>query len=151
MSPTPSLKSSGLPRYSNLGEISCWLKINNFKTFKFAPIRKRFRDSGSASLYEQKCPPHQLSNPRGYRDTTILVKSADVKKSIMFNCIRFKKLLAFQEEDRSLKKAFFKDMIILYKIFITFSDLKNRCPHEPCKAIFSTFTQRRWPYCYVCW
>ena len=26
----------------------------------------------------------------------------------MFNCIRFKKLLAFQEEDRSQKNAFFQ-------------------------------------------
>ena len=34
-------------------------------------IRKRFRDSGSALLSEQKCPPHHLSNPQGYRDTTI--------------------------------------------------------------------------------
>ena len=124
MFPTPSLKSSGLPRYNNLGEISwCWkslfLKISNllrfengfeirdlhhfarknvphtisqilrvteiqqfrsnqlmlkiviFKNFKFAPIRKRFRDSWSASLCEKKCPPHHLSNPQGYRDTTI--------------------------------------------------------------------------------
>ena len=71
MSPTPFLKSSGLPRYNNLGQISwCW-KIVIFKNFKFAPIRKRFRDSGSASLCEQKCPPHLLSNPQGYRDTTI--------------------------------------------------------------------------------
>ena len=41
------------------------------KNFKLAPIRKRFRDSGSASLCEQKCPPRHLSNPQGYRDTTI--------------------------------------------------------------------------------
>ena len=124
MFPTPPLKSSGLPRYNNLGQISwCWkslfLKISNllrfengfeirdlhhfarknvphtisqilrvteiqqfrsnqlmlkiviFKNFKFAPIRKRFRDSWSALLCEQKCPPHHLSNPQGYRDTTI--------------------------------------------------------------------------------
>ena len=32
-------------------------------------------------------------------------------------------------------------MIILYKILRNFSDLKNRCPHEPCKAIFQTFTK----------
>ena len=64
MSPTPPLKSSGLPRYNNLGQISwCW-KIVIFKNFKFAPIRKRFRDSGSGSLCEQKCPPHHLSNPQ---------------------------------------------------------------------------------------
>ena len=69
--PTPPLKSSGLPRYNNLGQISwCW-KTVIFKNFKFAPIRKRFRDSGSASLCEQKCPPYHLSNPQGYRDTTI--------------------------------------------------------------------------------
>ena len=57
--------------------------------------------------------PTPTLKSRGYRDTTILVKSADVKKSIMFNFIRFKKLLAFQEKDRPLKKAFSKDMIIL--------------------------------------
>ena len=44
------------------------------KNFKFAPIRKRFRDSESASLYEQKCPPHHFPNPRGYQDTTKIVK-----------------------------------------------------------------------------
>ena len=38
---------------------------------KFAPIQKRFRYSGSASLCEQKCPPHHFSNPQGYQDTTI--------------------------------------------------------------------------------
>ena len=68
------------------------LKIVIFKNFKFAPIRKRFRDSGSASLCEQKCPPHHLSNPQGYRDTTILVKSADVEKSLFLkisNLLRF--------------------------------------------------------------
>ena len=55
MSPAPPpLKSSGLPRYNNLGQISwCW-KIVIFKNFKFAPIRKRFRDSGSASLCHKK-------------------------------------------------------------------------------------------------
>ena len=92
MSPTPPLKSSGLPRYNNLGQISwCW-KINIFKNFKFAPIRKRFRDSGSGSLCEQKCPPHHLSYPRGYRDTTIQVKSADVEKPLFLkisNLLRF--------------------------------------------------------------
>ena len=68
------------------------LKIVIFKNFKFAPIRKRFRDSGSASLCEQKCPPHHLSNPQGYRDTTIQVKSADVEKSLFLkisNLLRF--------------------------------------------------------------
>ena len=40
------------------------------KNFKFAPIRKRFRDSQSASLCEQKCPPHRSPNPQGYQDTT---------------------------------------------------------------------------------
>ena len=62
MSPTPSLKS-------------------------FAPIRIRFRDSESASLCEQKCPPHHLSNPQSYRDTTIYVKSADVEKSIILKIL----------------------------------------------------------------
>ena len=42
-----------------------------FKILKFAPNRKQFRDSGSASLCEQKCLPYHLSNPQGYRDTTI--------------------------------------------------------------------------------
>ena len=71
MSPTPSLKSSGLPRYNNLGQISwCW-KIVIFKNLKFVPSWKRFRDSGSTSLCKQKCPPHHLSNPQGYGDTTI--------------------------------------------------------------------------------
>ena len=42
MSPTPRLKSSGLPRYNNLGQISwCW-KIVIFKNFKFAPIQNGF-------------------------------------------------------------------------------------------------------------
>ena len=40
------------------------------KNFKFAPIRKRFRDSESASLCEQKSPPHRFPNPQGYRNTT---------------------------------------------------------------------------------
>ena len=31
MSPTPLLKSSGLPRYNNLGQISLRQKIDNFK------------------------------------------------------------------------------------------------------------------------
>ena len=30
-SPTPFPKSSGLPRYNKLGQISCWLKIDIFK------------------------------------------------------------------------------------------------------------------------
>ena len=30
MSPTSSLKSSGLPRYNELGQISWWQKIDNF-------------------------------------------------------------------------------------------------------------------------
>ena len=30
MSPTPSFKSSGLPRYNELGQISWWQKIDNF-------------------------------------------------------------------------------------------------------------------------
>ena len=30
-----------------------------------------FRDSGSGSLCEQKYPPHHLSNPQDYRDSTI--------------------------------------------------------------------------------
>ena len=47
------------------------LKIVIFKNFQFDPIRKRFRDSGSASLCGQKCPPHHLSSTQGYRDTTI--------------------------------------------------------------------------------
>ena len=46
------------------------LKIVSFKNLKLAPIRKRFRDSGSASLCEQKSPPHRFPNPQGYRDTT---------------------------------------------------------------------------------
>ena len=40
------------------------------KNFKFAPIRKRFRDSESASHCEQKSPPHRFPNPQGYRNTT---------------------------------------------------------------------------------
>ena len=60
MSPTPSLKSSGLPRYNSLGQISCSLKINNFKNFKFAPIRKRFRDS-DLHHFASKNVPHTIS------------------------------------------------------------------------------------------
>ena len=59
------------------------------KNFKFAPIRKRFRDSESASLCEQKSPPHRFPSPQGYRNTTNKVKSADVKKSIILNWVRF--------------------------------------------------------------
>ena len=72
------------------------------KISNFAPIQKRFRDSGSASLCEQKSPPHHLLNPQGYRDTTIQVKSADHKKSIIFYWVRFQKLLRLQIVDRSL-------------------------------------------------
>ena len=38
------------------------------KNYKFAPIQKRFRYSGSALLCDQKCPPYHHSNPQGYRD-----------------------------------------------------------------------------------
>ena len=56
---TPPLKSSWLPRYNNLGQISwCW-KINIFKNFKFAPIRKRFRDS--LDHFASKNVPHTTS------------------------------------------------------------------------------------------
>ena len=56
------------------GEIQLFPKFHIFvhaQYKKFAPIQKQFRDSGSASLSKQKCPPHHLSNPQGYRDTTI--------------------------------------------------------------------------------
>ena len=43
--------------------------MHGTKNLKFAPIRKRFRDSESASLFEQKSPPHHFSNPLGYRNT----------------------------------------------------------------------------------
>ena len=89
MSPTPSLKcrnrytcwlkigiilkflkfldscicnSSGLPRYKNVGDICCWLKINNFKNFKFVPIFNQSRchlDFVSAvTLRSKNGPPH---------------------------------------------------------------------------------------------
>ena len=37
------------------------------KNFKFAPIRKRFRDSEMQSLCEQKSLPHRFPNPQGYK------------------------------------------------------------------------------------
>ena len=40
------------------------------KNLKCDPIRKRFRDSESTSLCEQKSPPHRFPNPQGYRNTT---------------------------------------------------------------------------------
>ena len=45
-------------------------RMRRTKNFKFAPIRKRFRDSESASLSDQKSPPQHFPNPYGYRDTT---------------------------------------------------------------------------------
>ena len=78
-------------------------RMRRTKIFKLAPIRKRFRYSESASLCAHKSPPHQFQNPQGYRDTTNWVKSADVKKSIILNWVKLKKLLAFRKEDRSLK------------------------------------------------
>ena len=42
------------------------------KIFKLAPLRKRFRDSESASPCEHKSPPHHFPNPQGYRDTNKL-------------------------------------------------------------------------------
>ena len=89
MSPTPRLKSSGLPRYNNLGQISwCW-KIVIFKNFKFVPIWKRFRDSGSTLLCEQKCPPHHLSNPQGYRVYNNLGQISWCWKIVIFKNFKF--------------------------------------------------------------
>ena len=34
-------------------------------------LDKRVRFSKTASLCEQKSPPHRFPNPQGYRDTTI--------------------------------------------------------------------------------
>ena len=65
--------------------------------FKFAPIRKRFRYLESVSLCEQKCPPHHLSNPQGYRDTTNEVKSADDNKSINFKFAPIRKRFRYSE------------------------------------------------------
>ena len=42
MSPTPSLKSSGLPRYNNLGQISWCYKIDNFKLGQIEKIARQF-------------------------------------------------------------------------------------------------------------
>ena len=38
MSPTPSLKSSGLPKYNKLGQISLCSKIDNFKMCRVSKI-----------------------------------------------------------------------------------------------------------------
>ena len=46
MSPTPSLKSSGLPRYNNLGQISWWQKIDNYKLGQIEKIVS-FSERGS--------------------------------------------------------------------------------------------------------
>ena len=60
MSPTPSLKSSGLPRYNNLGQISwCW-KIVIFKNFKFAPIKNGF-EIRDLHHFARKNVPHTTS------------------------------------------------------------------------------------------
>ena len=45
-------------------------RMRRTKNFKFAPIRKRFRYSESASLSDQKRLPQHFPNPQGYRDTT---------------------------------------------------------------------------------
>ena len=68
------------------------LKIVIFKNFKFAPIRKRFRDSGSASLCEQKCPPHHLSNSQvseiqQFRSNQLMLKIV-IFKNLKFAPIR---------------------------------------------------------------
>ena len=46
MSPTPSLKSSRLPRYNNLGQISWCYKIDNFKLGQIENIAS-FSERGS--------------------------------------------------------------------------------------------------------
>ena len=43
--------------------------MRSTKNFQLAPIRKRFRYSETASLRDQKSPPHHFPNPHGYRDT----------------------------------------------------------------------------------
>ena len=45
-------------------------RMRRTKNFKFAPIRKRFRYSESASLSDQKRLPQHFPNPQGYRDAT---------------------------------------------------------------------------------
>ena len=60
MFPTPPLKSSGLPRYNNLGQISwCW-KIVIFKNFKFAPIQNGF-EIRDLHHFARKNVPHTTS------------------------------------------------------------------------------------------
>ena len=60
MSPTPPLKSSRLPRYNNLGQISwCW-KIVIFKNFKFAPIQNGFKIR-DLHQFARKNVPHTTS------------------------------------------------------------------------------------------
>ena len=60
MSPTPRLKSSGLARYNNLGQISwCW-KIVIIKNFKFAPIQNGF-EIRDLHHFARKNVPHTTS------------------------------------------------------------------------------------------
>ena len=60
------------------------------KNFKFAPIQKRFRDSGSASLCEPKFPPQRFPNPQ------VIIKIQQLTKlNLKKNCFRpqiFKKI-----------------------------------------------------------
>ena len=80
MSPTPSLKSSGLPRYNNLGQIGCRLKINNFKNFKFASIQNGF-EIRDLHHFARKNVPHTTSQILGvteiqqFRSNQLMLKN----------------------------------------------------------------------------
>ena len=54
-------------------------------------IKLTFKDSWRMHNLEIKNvhPPNNFPNPHGYRDTTNYDKSADVKKSIILNKVRF--------------------------------------------------------------
>ena len=41
------------------------------KLKNFAKSKKKIGDLYELDNFKQKCPPHHLSNPQGYRDTTI--------------------------------------------------------------------------------
>ena len=60
MSPTPPLKSSGLPRYNELVSNQLMLKNLFLKISNLLRFENGFDIRNSASLFEQKCPPHHL-------------------------------------------------------------------------------------------
>ena len=66
------LRNFQILKVTEKNDVKKWVREwHDTKNFELAPIRKQFRDSESASLFEQKSPPHRFPNPQGYRNTTI--------------------------------------------------------------------------------